>query len=146
MRGVNQVTLIGNLGSDPEVRTSAGGTTVANINVATSEAWTDRNSGEREERTEWHRCVMFGKLGEIAGQYMRKGMQVYVQGSLRTRKWQDRNGVERYTTEIVVKDMQMLGKTGPVAPVQHGEQARKVSGSDVNEDGGYDTSDMSIPF
>jgi single-strand DNA-binding protein len=108
-RGINKVILVGNLGQDPEVRYTANGAAVANITVATSEQWTDKQSGQKQERTEWHRVVLFGRLGEIAGEYLRKGSQVYLEGKLQTRKWQDQNGQDRYTTEIVANEMQMLG-------------------------------------
>lgn len=108
-RGINKVILVGNLGQDPEVRYTANGAAVANISIATTEQWTDKQSGQKQERTEWHRVVMFGRLGEIAGEYLRKGSQVYIEGKLQTRKWQDQNGQDRYTTEIVANDMQMLG-------------------------------------
>ncbi len=111
-RGVNKVILVGNLGQDPEVRYTANGAAVANITVATSEQWTDKQSGQKQEKTEWHRVVMFGRLGEIAGEYLRKGSQVYLEGKLQTRKWQDQNGQDRYTTEIVANEMQMLGGRG----------------------------------
>ncbi len=107
-RGINKVILVGNLGNDPEVRATAGGVRVANISVATSESWMDKNSGQRQERTEWHRVVFFNRLAEIVEQYLTKGSKVYVEGSLRTNKWQDQNGQDRYTTEIVASDMQML--------------------------------------
>ena len=108
-RGLNKVILIGNLGADPETRAMPSGTTVANLRVATSESWRDKQSGEQQERTEWHRVALFGRLGEIAAEYLRKGSQVYIEGSLRTRKWQDKQGNERYTTEIVGNEMLMLG-------------------------------------
>lgn len=111
-RGVNKVILVGNLGQDPEVRYMPNGGAVANITLATSESWRDKQTGENKENTEWHRVVLFGKLAEIAGEYLRKGSQVYIEGQLRTRKWQDQSGQERYTTEIVVNvggTMQMLG-------------------------------------
>ncbi|QCI21253.1 single-stranded DNA-binding protein [Buchnera aphidicola (Hyperomyzus lactucae)] len=111
-RGVNKVILIGHLGQDPEVRYMPNGNAVVNMTLATSENWKDKNTGENKEKTEWHRIVLFGKLAEIAGEYLRKGSQVYIEGSLQTRKWQDQNGLERYTTEIVVNiggTMQMLG-------------------------------------
>nr|WP_268746149.1 single-stranded DNA-binding protein [Halomonas salina] len=107
-RGINKVILIGNLGQDPEVRFTPSGTAVANLNLATTDTWTDRQSGQRQERTEWHRVVMFNKTAEIAQQYLRKGARVYVEGRLQTRKWQDQNGQDRYSTEIVASDMQML--------------------------------------
>ena len=108
-RGVNKVILVGNLGKDPEVRYAPNGGAIANITLATSESWKDKTSGEKQERTEWHRVVFFGRLGEIAGEYLKKGAQIYVEGSLRTRKWQDKEGKDRYTTEIVANEMQMLG-------------------------------------
>ncbi|ERK16116.1 MAG: single-stranded DNA-binding protein SSB1 [Pantoea sp.] len=111
-RGVNKVILVGNLGQDPEVRYMPNGGAVANITLATSESWRDKQTGENKEITEWHRVVLFGKLAEVAGEYLRKGSQVYIEGQLRTRKWQDQGGQDRYTTEIVVNvggTMQMLG-------------------------------------
>jgi single-strand DNA-binding protein len=113
-RGVNKVILIGNLGADPETRYLPSGKPVTNIRIATSESWKDRQSGDQQERTEWHAVVMFDKLAEIAAEYLRKGSQCYVEGSLRTRKWQDKEGKDRYTTEIVANQMQMLGgRSGP---------------------------------
>ena len=109
--GVNKVILIGNLGADPEVKYTPSGSAVANVNLATNESWTDRN-GERQERTEWHRLVFWSKLAEIVGQYLRKGSKVYVEGRLQTRQWDDQSGQRRYTTEIVVNDMQMLDSRG----------------------------------
>ncbi len=111
-RGINKVILIGNLGADPETRAMPSGTTVANLRVATSESWRDKQTGEQQERTEWHRVALFGRLAEVAGEYLRKGSQVYIEGSLRTRKWQDKQGNDRYSTEIVGNDMQMLGGRG----------------------------------
>ena len=111
-RGVNKVILIGNLGADPETRAMPSGTTVANLRVATSESWRDKQTGEQQERTEWHRVALFGRLAEVAGEYLRKGSQVYIEGSLRTRKWQDKEGKDRYSTEIVGNDLQMLGGRG----------------------------------
>lgn len=111
-RGVNKVILIGNLGADPEVRYMPSGAAVANVTLATSESWKDKQTGEQKELTEWHRVVFFGKLAEIVGEYLRKGSQIYVEGKLRTRKWQDQSGQDKYTTEIVVDiggSMQMLG-------------------------------------
>ena len=107
-RGVNKVILVGNLGRDPETRYAQNGTAVTRFSVATSESWRDRASGEQQERTEWHNVVCFARLGEIAGEYLRKGSKVYVEGSLRTRKWQDQSGQDRYSTEIVAQEMQML--------------------------------------
>ena len=111
-RGVNKVILIGNLGKDPEVRYMPSGSAVANVTLATSEQWKDKQTGEQQERTEWHNIVFFNRLAEIVGEYLKKGSQVYVEGSLRTRKWQDKSGNDRYTTEIVAGEMQMLGGRG----------------------------------
>jgi single-strand DNA-binding protein len=111
-RGVNKVILIGNLGADPETRAMPSGTTVANLRIATSESWRDKQTGEQQERTEWHRVALFGRLAEVAGEYLRKGSKVYIEGSLRTRKWQDKEGKDRYSTEIVGNDMQMLDARG----------------------------------
>ena len=108
-RGVNKVILVGNLGADPETRSMPSGMTVTNIRIATSESWKDKSSGAQQERTEWHSIALFGRLGEIAAEYLRKGSQVFVEGKLRTRKWQDKQGNERYTTEIIADNMQMLG-------------------------------------
>jgi len=111
-RGINKVILIGNVGKDPETRYMPSGGAVTNITVATSEGWKDKNTGDKQERTEWHRVVFFNKLGEIAGEYLKKGSKVYVEGSLRTRKWQGQDGQDRYTTEIVGNEMQMLDSRG----------------------------------
>ncbi|HFS7477466.1 TPA: single-stranded DNA-binding protein [Enterobacter cloacae] len=122
-RGVNKVILVGNLGADPEVRYMPNGGAVANITLATSETWRDKTSGEMKEQTEWHRVVLFGKLAEVAGEYLRKGSQVYIEGQLRTRKWTDQAGIEKYTTEVIVNvggTMQMLG--GRPATSGNGQQ------------------------
>jgi single-strand DNA-binding protein len=111
-RGVNKVILIGTLGRDPEVRYMPSGAAVANVRMATNESWRDRQTGEQQERTEWHNVVCFARLGEIAGEYLRKGSKVYIEGRLQTRKWQDRDGNDRYSTEIVANEMQMLGSRG----------------------------------
>ena len=111
-RGVNKVILVGNLGADPETRAMPSGSTVANLRIATSESWRDKTSGEQQERTEWHRVALFGRLAEIASEYLKKGSQVYIEGSLRTRKWQDKQGQERFSTEIVANELQMLGGRG----------------------------------
>ncbi|MDD7804474.1 MAG: single-stranded DNA-binding protein [Endozoicomonas sp. (ex Botrylloides leachii)] len=134
-RGINKVILIGNLGNDPDVRYTPNGAAIANLSIATSESWTDKNTGQRQDRTEWHRVVIFGKLAEISKQYLRKGSKVYLEGKLQTRKWQDQQGQERYTTEIVVDgfsgQMQMLdnrqdgnmsGDYQPSAPLQQTQQ------------------------
>jgi single-strand DNA-binding protein len=111
-RGVNKVIIVGNLGKDPETRYMPSGSAVTNLRIATTEAWKDKQSGEQQERTEWHAVAMFGRLAEIAAEYLRKGSQVYIEGKLRTRKWQDKEGKDRYTTEIVADEMQMLGGKG----------------------------------
>ena len=111
-RGVNKVILVGNLGADPETRSMPSGMTVTNIRIATSESWKDKTSGAQQERTEWHSIALFGRLGEIAAEYLRKGSQVFVEGKLRTRKWQDKQGNDRFTTEIIADNMQMLGGRG----------------------------------
>jgi single-strand DNA-binding protein len=111
-RGINKVILVGNLGADPETRYTPSGTAVTNIRLATTKAWKDRTTGEQQERTEWHRVAMFNRLAEIAGEYLKKGSQVYIEGELQTRKWQDQQGNDRYTTEVVANEMQMLGGRG----------------------------------
>ena len=145
-RGVNKVMLIGHLGRDPEVRYSASGQAVANITLATSESWKDKNTGDKQERTEWHRVVFFGRLAEIAGEYLKKGMQIYVGGRLQTRKWQDKEGNDRYTTEIVAADMQMLGsRSGAGAPDDLGQEAPAEAGSGARG-GSAKTADMVEEF
>jgi single-strand DNA-binding protein len=109
MASVNKVILVGNLGQDPEVKYMPSGGAVTNISIATTDSWTDKSSGQKQERTEWHRVVFFNRLAEIVGEYLKKGSQVYIEGNLRTRKWQDQNGQDKYTTEIVAREMQMLG-------------------------------------
>ena len=111
-RGINKVILVGNLGADPETRHTQSGATITSIRIATSESWKDKQTGEQQERTEWHRIKFFGRLAEIAGEYLRKGSQVYIEGSLRTDKYTDRDGIERYTTDIIASEMQMLGGRG----------------------------------
>ena len=111
-RGINKVIIVGNLGADPEVRYTGSGTAITSLRIATSESWTDKQSGERQDRTEWHRVKLFGKLAEIAGEYLKKGRQVYIEGSLRTDKYTDKDGVERFSTDIVANEMQMLGGQG----------------------------------
>jgi single-strand DNA-binding protein len=128
-RGINKVILIGNLGADPETRAMPSGTTVANLRIATSESWRDKQTGEQQERTEWHRVALFGRLAEVAGEYLRKGSQVYIEGSLRTRKWQDKQGNERYSTEIVGNDLQMLGGRGGAGAAMSGSPAAAAAGS-----------------
>ena len=143
-RGVNKVILIGNLGKDPEVRYMPNGNAVANITLATSESWKDKTSGEQQEKTEWHRIVMFRRLGEIAGEYLKKGSKVYIEGKLQTRKWQDSSGNDRYTTEIVADQMQMLDSRGgssanfsgesKSAPAMAPAPAAAAAGGDFDDD------------
>jgi single-strand DNA-binding protein len=121
-RGINKVILIGNLGQDPEVRYMPQGGAVANLTVATSESWNDKATNERKEQTEWHRVVIYNRLAEIAGEYLRKGSKIYVEGKLKTRKWQDKEGVERYTTEVVANELQMLDGRGGDNQQQGGQQ------------------------
>jgi single-strand DNA-binding protein len=130
-RGINKVILVGNLGADPETRYMPSGKAVTNIRIATSESWKDKQSGDQQERTEWHRVVLFDKLGEISAEYLRKGSQVYIEGALRTRKWQDKEGKEQYSTEIVARDMQMLGGRGGGAGASSG-------GGESRSGGGYE--------
>ncbi len=152
-RGVNKVILVGNLGRDPEVRYSPNGQAVANVTIATSDSWKDKTSGEKQERTEWHRIVFFGRLAEIAGEYLKKGAQIYVEGRLQTRKWQDKDGHDRYTTEIVANEMQMLGSRGgagmPSEPAMESAPAAASTGS-VARSGAKATAgadfDDDIPF
>lgn len=132
-RGVNKVILVGNLGNDPETRYSQAGAAITNVSVATSETWKDKQTGQPQERTEWHRVVFFNRLAEIAGEYLRKGSKVYVEGSLRTRKWQDKDGQDKYTTEIVGNEMQMLDSRGAgqgggyQAPDEYGQGAPRAA-------------------
>jgi len=136
-RGINKVILIGNLGADPETRAMPSGTTVANLRVATSESWRDKQTGEQQERTEWHRVALFGRLAEIAGEYLRKGSQVYIDGSLRTRKWQDKQGNERYSTEIVGNELQMLGgRSGAAAGSPAGAAVAAGAAPSYSEESG----------
>ncbi|ANW46773.1 single strand DNA binding protein [Salmonella phage IME207] len=142
-RGVNKVIIVGTLGNDPEVKYSASGSAIVNISVATSEQWKDKQTGEKKEQTEWHRIVIFGKLAEVAGEYLRKGSQVYIEGQLRTRKWTDSNGIDRYTTEIVIPQMggvmQMLGGKRD----DSGQQPRQQSGQQPQ--GGWVTNQQQQP-
>ncbi|AFT72021.1 Single-stranded DNA-binding protein [Alloalcanivorax dieselolei B5] len=141
-RGVNKVILIGNLGADPETRFMPSGGAVTNVRLATSETWKDRQTGQMQERTEWHRVVFFNKLGEIAGEYLKKGSKVYIEGSIRTRKWQGQDGQDRYTTEIVANEMQMLDGRGEGGDRQGGGAPRQQQGGydqggdDYNQGGG----------
>ncbi|MDU4440448.1 MAG: single-stranded DNA-binding protein [Haemophilus parainfluenzae] len=140
MAGINKVIIVGHLGNNPEMRSMPNGEAVANISVATSEAWTDKNTGERREVTEWHRIVFYRKLAEICGQYLKKGAQVYIEGRLRTRKWQDQNGQDRYTTEIQGDVMQMLGTRPQSADGANNSQPMPQQDASAN------AFDDSIPF
>ena len=154
-RGVNKVILVGSLGRDPEVKYGANGNAIASMTLATSEQWKDKNSGESKEKTEWHRTVAFGRTAEVIGEYLKKGSQIYVEGKLQTRKWQDQNGQDRYTTEVVINDMQMLGgrntqesgSAGNPAPHNAGSGAKNTSPSASTEGNQFnDFEDDGIPF
>ncbi len=146
-RGVNKVILIGNLGADPETRSMPSGSAVANIRVATSESWKDKQSGENKERTEWHNVAFFGRLAEIAGEYLKKGSKVYIEGQLRTRKWQDKQGNDRYTTEIIAGEMQMLdGKPNGQRTGASEDDHRTPPGRQTGDDKGGGEFDDDIPF
>ncbi len=157
-RGINKAIIVGNLGRDPEVRYSANGAAITNVTVATSDVWKDKNTGENQERTEWHRIVFFGRLAEIAAEYLKKGSQVYIEGRIQTRKWQDQGGQDRYTTEIVASEMQMLGARGGAGEPQYqgassggGRRAAPNSGGSTgggSTGGGpeFDDFDDDIPF
>jgi len=151
-RGLNKVILIGNLGADPETRAMPSGLTVANLRVATSESWRDKTSGEQQERTEWHHVALFGRLGEVAAEYLKKGSQVYIEGRLRTRKWQDKQGNDRYSTEIIGNEMLMLGgrsagvsSTGGADPRERAEVAPEAAERSESGAKGGDFDD-DIPF
>jgi single-strand DNA-binding protein len=150
-RGVNKVILVGNLGKDPETRYMPSGSAVTNLTLATSESWKDKQTGDQQERTEWHKIAMFGRLAEIAAEYLRKGSQVYIEGKLRTRKWQDKEGKDRYTTEIVADEMQMLGSKGGGAgasapPAASSSQQRPAAVNDSVDSGPPGDFDDDIPF
>jgi single-strand DNA-binding protein len=151
-RGVNKVILVGNLGADPETRYTAGGSAVTNVRLATTDSWKDKQSGEQQERTEWHRVVFFGRLAEIAAEYLRKGSQIYVEGRIQTRKWQGQDGQDRWTTEIVGNDMQMLGSRGdaaasPPPDLDSGQSGESDSGSSSSKKAAtVEEFDDDIPF
>lgn len=149
-RGVNKVILIGNLGNDPEVRYTPSGSAVANVNLATSETWRDKTSGELQDRTEWHRVVFFNRLAEIVGEYLRKGSKIYVEGTLRTRKWTDKNGVERYTTEIIANEMHILDSrssgTHPNHPAATNEEYDEPHAVSSHHEPTHESFDDDIPF
>ena len=150
-RGVNVAIVLGNVGADPEVRYTPSGSAVANVSLATSESWKDKQSGEMQERTEWHRVVFYNKLAEIVGEYVTKGSKLYINGSIRTRKWQDQSGVDKYTTEIIANDMQMLDRKGEVDPMQAPSMPRAqkqpaATQSAPAADGSFADADDDIPF
>lgn len=151
-RGVNRVTLIGNLGNDPNIRYTASGSSVANITVATSETWKDKETGDSKEKTEWHRVVFFKRLAEIVGEYLRKGSKVYIEGKLQTRKWKDKEGNDRYTTEIIAREMQMLDSRASTQrqeqsqPHPSSHQHSKEDTADEDTRGVDDFVDEDIPF
>lgn len=145
-KGVNKAILIGNLGNDPDTRYTNSGAAVTNVSLATTESWKDKETGEQREKTEWHRVVFFGRLAEIAGEYLKKGSQVYVEGKIQTRKWTDKDGNDRYTTEIVANEMQMLGSgSGTRRTVDSGSQA-SADGGQSSEQPPKDDFDDDIPF
>ena len=152
MASVNKVILIGNLGRDPEVRYTPNGDSITNINIATTDTWKDKATGDKKEATEWHRVVFFGRLAEIAGQYLKKGRQVYVEGALRTRKWQDKEGQERYTTEIVANEMKMLGSREGMSDAPPRESgggagaANRPAAAAAPAAGGFNDFEDDIPF
>ena len=149
-RGINKVILVGNLGQDPETRYMPSGGAVTNLRIATSESWKDKQTGEQQERTEWHSVAMFNRLAEIAAEYLRKGSQVYIEGKLRTRKWQDKEGRDRYTTEVIADEMQMLGGRGgagaPMAGSGGGGQQRPQSAPASQPAAAVNDFDDDIPF
>lgn len=146
-RGVNKVILVGNLGNDPETKYMPSGSAVTNLSVATNESWKDKQTGEQKDRTEWHRVAMFGRLAEIAAEYLRKGSQVYIEGKLRTRKWQDQQGNDKYTTEIIADEMQMLGgRSGGGAPAMGGGGSSGPPPGPPSQGGGSGDFDDDIPF
>ena len=149
MAGINKVIIVGNLGNDPEIRTMPNGEQVANITVATSESWTDKNTGEKKTQTEWHRIVLYRRLAEIAGQYLTKGSQVYIEGRLKNRKWQDSNGQDRYTTEIQGDNLQMLGGRQDAAqnqPPKQQDKQQKAQSKPQQSEPPMDAFDDNIPF
>ncbi|MEL7311058.1 MAG: single-stranded DNA-binding protein [Pseudomonadota bacterium] len=145
-RGINKVILVGNLGQDPETRYMPSGGAVTNLRIATSESWKDKQTGEPQERTEWHSIAMFGRLAEISAEYLRKGSQVYIEGKLRTRKWQDKNGNDRYTTEVIADEMQMLGSRGGAGAPMGGGQQRPQQQAPAQQPAAVSDFDDDIPF
>jgi single-strand DNA-binding protein len=146
-RGVNKVIIVGNLGNDPDTKYMPSGSAVTNLSVATNESWKDKQTGEQKDRTEWHRVAMFGRLAEIAAEYLRKGSQVYIEGKLRTRKWQDQQGNDKYTTEIIADEMQMLGgRSGGGAPAMGGGSGGPPPSAPPQGGGSGSDFDDDIPF
>lgn len=145
-KGVNKVIVLGNLGQDPETRYTQSGAAVTNFSLATSEKWKDKQTGQPQERTEWHRCVTFGRLAEVCGEYLRKGGKVYIEGSLRTRKWQDQSGVDHYTTEIIVSEMQMLNKPEGGTPYPDRDVPATQGAPASSSPTRFDDFDDDIPF
>ena len=146
-RGINKVILVGNLGADPEVKYMPNGNAVANVTLATSESWKDKQSGEQKDKTEWHRVVFFRRLAEIAGEYLKKGSQIYIEGKLQTRKWQDQQGNDRYTTEVIANEMQMLGGRGGGGMSAPAAPSRAAGGqSSAPAPAAADDFDDDIPF
>lgn len=145
-RGINKVILVGNLGADPETRYMPSGSAVTNLSLATSESWKDKQTGEQKERTEWHKVAMFNRLAEIAAEYLRKGSQVYIEGKLRTRKWQDRDGNDRWTTEVIADEMQMLGGRGGGGGAAPTGSSRDSGPPSAPSQTGPDDFDDDIPF
>jgi single-strand DNA-binding protein len=155
-RGVNKVIIVGNVGNDPETKYMPSGSAVTNLSVATNESWKDKQTGEQKDRTEWHRVAMFGRLAEIAAEYLRKGSQVYIEGKLRTRKWQDQSGNDRYSTEVIADEMQMLGgrssggapamSGGPGGPSGPGGSGGPPPSAPPQGQGGGNDFDDEIPF
>lgn len=148
MASVNKVILIGNAGRDPEVRYSASGSAVCNLTLATSRQWKNKDSGEKQEETEWHRVVFYDRLAEVVGEYVKKGKPVYVEGRLKTRKWQDKDGVDKYTTEVVADSMQLLGgREGGAAPAPAPRQQRTAAPAPAPKStGGFEDDDLDVPF
>jgi single-strand DNA-binding protein len=154
MASVNKVILVGNLGRDPETRYNPEGGAITNVSIATTDTWKDKASGEKQERTEWHRVVFFSRLAEIAGEYLKKGSQVYIEGSLRTRKWTDKEGVEKYSTEIIADKMQMLGSRSGMGGGGRDNEMREPAMADEPKSastkkapaGKFDDMDDDIPF
>jgi single-strand DNA-binding protein len=148
-RGVNRVILVGYCGQDPELKIMSSGSSVAHVSIATSESWTDKQSGQKQERTEWHRVAFFNRLAEVVGEYIKKGSKIYVEGSLRTNKWQDKKGNDRYTTEIVAREMQMLdgksesGQSQPAPPPVEGDAQARVAPKAAES---FENFDDDIPF